>query len=142
MSQKLDLPAVTIEQMIEMCPCKEYLGPGLKPTKLAMRLLAGREALTAIDVLDMEEVLARDKLWMVLREEFITVSTARQFALELNFTRIGTFYDYWWDARLASHQNVYRLVPPKFRRIMKEDEVRQERMRVFQDQCVMLRSIL
>lgn len=52
----------------------------MKGRKRFARIAAIRNEWTALDVLNLPDVSAQDKLWSVLREEFIEVPTLHEFA--------------------------------------------------------------
>lgn len=55
---------LTVEQMMSFHPCSKY------PIEKVTALWAGREALTALDIISLD-IPPEDRLWAVLREEFI-----------------------------------------------------------------------
>jgi len=65
--------SVTIGQVLSWRPCLEYTRKRLE------ELFAGRETINVNDVLEMD-IPDSDKLWAVLREEFIPAKTLHEFA--------------------------------------------------------------
>jgi len=63
---------VTVDQVMVWSPCKEYTRARVE------ELFAGRETVTAIDVLEMD-IPAVDRLWAVCREELIPAATLHEF---------------------------------------------------------------
>ena len=69
---------VTYEEFLEFDPCwLEYEG-GAERIKAYFDRFGGR--MSALDILDLDDVSAEDKLWSVLREEFIPASILHEFA--------------------------------------------------------------
>ena len=68
---------VTVEQFKNFGPCWLETAEGRK--KFA-RISAIRNEWTALDVLNLPDVSAQDKLWSVLREEFIDAPILHEFA--------------------------------------------------------------
>ena len=66
---------VTIKQVLSWEPCEEYT------RKRIEELFAGRETVTAPDILSMD-IPARDRLWAVLREELVPANTLHEFACQ------------------------------------------------------------
>jgi hypothetical protein len=60
---------ITLQQIIDLSPCYD-------PTKYLSKNWKG----TVIDILNVEECPAEDRLWVVLREDFIDAKTLRLFA--------------------------------------------------------------
>ena len=71
------MKTVTVEQFKSFRPCWLETAEGRE--KFA-RIAAIREEWTALDVLNLPDVSAQDKLWSVLREEFIEAPTLHEFA--------------------------------------------------------------
>ena len=71
------MKTVTVEQFKSFRPCWLETAEGRK--KFA-RIAAIRNEWTALDVLNLPYVSAQDKLWSVLREEFIEVPTLHEFS--------------------------------------------------------------
>ena len=71
------MKTVTVEQFKKFRPC--WLETAEGRAKLA-RIAAIRDEWTALDVLNLPDVSADDKLWSVLREEFIDASILHEFA--------------------------------------------------------------
>ena len=67
------MKAMTVDQFIEeFNPCRDHD---------EIRMIAGdKESWTALDVLHLENVKSEDKLWAVLREEFIEPHLLHEFA--------------------------------------------------------------
>lgn len=72
-----DLPLVTPAQFIKFNPCWLFTEDGRARFR---RVAAQRPEWNALDVLDLEDVSARDKLWSVLREEFLPSMLLHEFA--------------------------------------------------------------
>lgn len=70
------MKTVTVEQFRKFGPCwlETVEGRG----KFA-RIAAIKNEWTALDVLNLPDVSAQDKLWSVLREEFIEAPTLHEF---------------------------------------------------------------
>lgn len=73
----ITMKTVTVEQFKSFRPC--WLET-VKGRKRFARIAAIRNEWTALDVLNLPDVSAQDKLWSVLREEFIEVPTLHEFA--------------------------------------------------------------
>ncbi len=71
------LKTVTYEQFVEFGPCWLEDEAGRKRLK---RYAAKREQWTALDILALNRVSAEDRLWAVLREEFIPAQVLHEFA--------------------------------------------------------------
>ena len=71
------MKTVTVEQFKNFGPCWLKTAEGCE--KLA-RIAAIRNEWTALDVLNLPDVSAQDKLWSVLREEFIKAPILHEFA--------------------------------------------------------------
>ena len=71
------MKTVTVEQFRKFGPC--WLGTANGREKFA-RIAAIRNEWTALDVLNLSDVSAQDKLWSVLREEFIDAPILHEFA--------------------------------------------------------------
>ena len=71
------MKTVTVEQFKKFRPC--WLETAEGRAKLA-RIAAIRDEWTALDVLNLPDVSADDKLWSVLREEFIDAPILHEFA--------------------------------------------------------------
>lgn len=71
------MKTVTVEQFKNFGPCWLETAEGRE--KFA-RIAAIREEWTALDVLNLPDVSAQDKLWSVLREEFIEAPILHEFA--------------------------------------------------------------
>ncbi len=71
------MKTITVEQFKSFRPCWLETAEGRE--KFA-RIAAIRNEWTAIDVLNLPDVLAEDKLWSVLREEFIDAPILHEFA--------------------------------------------------------------
>lgn len=71
------MKTVTVEQFKKFRPCWLETAEGRE--KFA-RIAAIKNEWTAIDVLNMPDVSAQDKLWSVLREEFIDAPILHEFA--------------------------------------------------------------
>ena len=71
------MKTVTVEQFKSFRPC--WLETAKGRERFA-RIAAIRNEWTALDVLNLPDVSAQDKLWSVLREEFIEAPTLHEFA--------------------------------------------------------------
>ena len=71
------MKTVTVEQFKSFRPCWLETAEGRE--KFA-RIAAIRNEWTALDVLNLPDVSAQDKLWSVLREEFIDAPILHEFA--------------------------------------------------------------
>lgn len=71
------MKTVTLEEFKKFGPC--WLGTAEGREKLEA-IGSRQEAWTALDVLELEEVSVEDKLWAVLRPEFIPEETLHEFA--------------------------------------------------------------
>ena len=71
------MKTVTVEQFKKFRPCWLETAEGRE--KFA-RIAAIKNEWTALDVLNLPDVLAEDKLWSVLREEFIDAPILHEFA--------------------------------------------------------------
>lgn len=71
------MKTVTVEQFKSFRPCWLETAKG---RKRFARIAAIRNEWTALDVLNLPDVSAQDKLWSVLREEFIEVPTLHEFS--------------------------------------------------------------
>ena len=67
------MQAVTVDQVLSWEPCDDYT-----PERVT-ELFAGRETVTALDILAMD-IPPDDKLWAVCREELIPAATLHEFA--------------------------------------------------------------
>ena len=64
---------VTVDQVMSWMPCRKYSHNRIT------KLFAGREALSALNVLELD-IPASDKLWAVLREEMLSAEALYEFA--------------------------------------------------------------
>lgn len=71
-----DLALVTPEQFRDFGPCWLKTREGYARFE---RIAAMKDKWSALDVLDLEDVSARDKLWSVLREEFLPSMLLHEF---------------------------------------------------------------
>lgn len=72
-----EMKTVTLEQFMKFRPCWLYEDGGEE----RLRTIAKRKKnWSALDVLALEEVPANDRLWAVLREEFIDAPVLHEFA--------------------------------------------------------------
>lgn len=72
-----DLPVVTPDEFRRLGPCWFETEEGRARYE---RIAAQRAKWSALDVLDLGDVSARDKLWSVLREEFLPEMLLHEFA--------------------------------------------------------------
>ena len=66
---------ITLDGIMALHPCADY------PRDRVAQLMAGRESVTARDVLG-ASIPAEDKLWLVLREEILDARTLRELACD------------------------------------------------------------
>ena len=72
------MKTVTYEEFLEFGPCwLEYKG-GAERIKAYFDRFGGR--MSALDILNLDDVSTEDKLWSVLREEFIPAPILHEFA--------------------------------------------------------------
>ncbi len=71
----MDKPAVTVDQVMEWDPCSDY------PRERVEELWTGRPALTALEILDLD-IPGADRLWAVLRNEFLSDRELRELACD------------------------------------------------------------
>lgn len=71
------MKTVTVEQFKKFAPCWLETAEGRADFA---RIAAIRDEWTALDVLNLPDVSAADKLWSVLREEFIDAPILHEFA--------------------------------------------------------------
>ena len=71
------MKTVTVNQFVKFCPC--WLETAAGRERFA-KVAAIRDEWTAFDVLNLPNVSAADKLWSVLREEFIDAPILHEFA--------------------------------------------------------------
>jgi hypothetical protein len=64
---------VTVDQVMSWKPCERYT------RELIEQLFAGRESLSAVDILKLD-IPTEDRLWAVLREELIPAPVLHEFA--------------------------------------------------------------
>jgi len=69
----IHITTVTVEQILLWKPCDEYTHD------IITGLFAGREQLSALDILELD-IPAADKSWTVLREELIPANILHEFA--------------------------------------------------------------
>ena len=77
MRKESTMKTVTVEQFKKFGPC--WLETAKGREKFA-RIASIRDEWTALDVLNLPDVSAQDKLWSVLREEFIEAPILHEFA--------------------------------------------------------------
>ena len=68
-----EMRTVTVDKVMSWVPCREYTRNRIT------KLFAGREALSALNVLELD-IPASDKLWAVLREEMLSAEALYEFA--------------------------------------------------------------
>ena len=68
-----EMRTVTVDKVMSWVPCREYTRNRIT------KLFAGREALSALNVLELD-IPASDKLWAVLREEMLSAEALHKFA--------------------------------------------------------------
>ena len=74
----MNLPTITYEQFLAFGPCWEASEQGRRRLMYYSCKLGGKA--TALDILRLNRVSASDRLWAVLREEFIPADTLHEFA--------------------------------------------------------------
>ena len=74
----MNLPTVTYEQFLEFEPCWAHEETGRRKLRYYKDKFGGKA--TALDILKLERVQAEDRLWAVLREEFIPANMLHEFA--------------------------------------------------------------
>ena len=72
------MKTVTYEEFLEFDPCWLEEEGGAERLKAYFDRFGGR--MSALDILNLDDVDAEDKLWSVLREEFIPAPILREFA--------------------------------------------------------------
>lgn len=71
------MKTITYEQFLQFKPCYLY-DPDKK--KLMDATAQRRERWSALDILELDEIPAKDRLWVVLREELIDAPLLHEFA--------------------------------------------------------------
>ena len=74
----MDMPTVTYEQFLGFGPCWKVSEQGRRRLRYYCRKLGGKA--TALDILRLNRIPAADRLWAVLREEFIPADILHEFA--------------------------------------------------------------
>lgn len=74
----MNLPTVTYEQFLGFGPCWVKNEKGRRRLRYYSRKLGGKA--TALDILLLNRIPAKDRLWAVLREDFIPANTLHEFA--------------------------------------------------------------
>ena len=89
------MKTVTLDQVMSWHPCRDYTRDRIAG------LFAGREGLSAIDILGLD-IPAKDRVWSVLHKELMTLAQMRQFATacaERAIRKVKTVYkDPAWNA--------------------------------------------
>ena len=82
------MKSLTLEQIKELGPCWLETAEGREKFR---RIGSRKDQWTALDVLELpeEEVKAADKLWLVLREDFLSARTLHLFACEVAEQALG-----------------------------------------------------
>ena len=88
--EEIKVLKVTVDQVMSWLPCEDYTRERVE------ELFAGREALSAMEILELD-IPVGDKLWAVLREELIPAETLYEFGC-----RCDTAWDTAWDAADAA----------------------------------------
>ena len=73
-----ELPAVSYKQFMKFKPCWADDEQGLRRLQYYRRKLGGKA--NALDILRLRRVSVEDRLWSVLREEFIPAAILHEFA--------------------------------------------------------------
>ena len=68
------MKTATIQDVLSWKPCHAYT------EEVISRLFTGRNELTALDMLNIDSIPAKDRLWAVLREEMIDAPILHEFA--------------------------------------------------------------
>lgn len=90
---------VTYEQVLAMDPCWCSTEKGRRRLKRYADKLGGKA--TALDILHLSRVSAADRLWLVLREDFVEAAMLHEFACrcaERELTQAGVTDRRSWDA--------------------------------------------
>ena len=93
------MKAVTYEQVLAMSPCWCSTGKGRRRLKRYADKLGGKA--TALDILRLSRVPAADRLWLVLREDFVDAPMLHEIACrcaERALTQSGVTDKRCWDA--------------------------------------------
>ena len=88
--EEIKVLKVTVDQVMSWLPCEDYTRERVE------ELFAGREALSAMEILELD-IPVGDKLWAVLREELIPAETLYEFGC-----RCDAACDTTWDAADAA----------------------------------------
>ena len=70
----MELPRVTLDKFLSFSPCWANSEKGLRRLKYYSRKLGG--SADALEILALRRIPAEDRLWAVLREEFIPASSS------------------------------------------------------------------
>jgi hypothetical protein len=84
---------VTLEQVLSWHPCYDR--------EKILRLSRGKTEMTIGEIIDLRFVPAKDKLWLLLREEIIPARTLHEFALwcaETTLTKANVTDERSWNA--------------------------------------------
>jgi len=79
------MKAVTVDQVMAWEPCQEYTRERVEA------LFAGREALTAADIVNLVDIPALDKMFAILHPEFLTEQQAHYLACDFAETALPAF---------------------------------------------------
>ena len=93
------MKAVTYEQVLAMAPCWCSTEKGRRRLKRYADKLGGKA--TALDILRLSRVPAADRLWLVLREDFVDAPMLHEIACrcaERALTQSGVTDKRCWDA--------------------------------------------
>ena len=74
----MNLPTITYEQFLGFGPCWKVSEQGRRRLGYYCRKLGGKA--TALDILRLNRIPAADRLWAVLREEFVPADILHEFA--------------------------------------------------------------
>ena len=74
MAKSMQLKYITLKQLLSWSPCDEWTEQRI------LHVTGGRRRLSPLEICDLAGVSARDKLWVLLREEILTEHELRLFA--------------------------------------------------------------
>ena len=74
----MDLPRVTLDEFLKFDPCWANNDTGMRRLKYYARKLGG--SANALDILRLNRIPADDRLWAVLREDFVPAEILHEFA--------------------------------------------------------------
>ena len=74
----MDLPRVTLDEFLEFDPCWANDEAGMRRLRYYSSILGG--SANALDILRLTRIPADDRLWAVLREDFVPAEILHEFA--------------------------------------------------------------